>query len=113
MGIYAVHTDIHDQRNNEDALRRANWMLSSHISNTPLAVLEWDRDLRLVRWSPQADIIFGWNAGEVLGMPLTDNALVHESDLESMVSMVGKLMTGLEPRATSGCPATMRCHALG
>ena len=101
MGIYAVHTDIHDQRNNEDALRRANWMLSSHISNTPLAVLEWDRDLRLVRWSPQADVIFGWTAGEVLGMPLTDNALVHESDLESMVSMVGKLMTGLEPRATS------------
>mgnify|MGYP000452716187 CR=1 FL=1 len=28
----------------QDALRRANWMLSSHISNTPLAVLEWDRD---------------------------------------------------------------------
>ena len=49
IGIYAVHTDIHDQKKNEDALRRANWMLSSHISNTPLAVLEWDRDLKLVR----------------------------------------------------------------
>ena len=31
IGIYAVHTDIHDQKKNEDALRRANWMLSSHI----------------------------------------------------------------------------------
>ncbi len=55
IGIYAVHTDVHDQRRNEDALRRANWMLSSHINNTPLAVLEWDRDFRLVRWSPQAE----------------------------------------------------------
>ena len=60
IGIYAVHTDIHDQKRNEDALRRANWMLSSHINNTPLAVLEWDRDFRLVRWSPQAENIFGW-----------------------------------------------------
>ena len=75
IGIYAVHTDIHDQKRNEDALRRANWMLSSHISNTPLAVLEWDRDFRLVRWSPQAENIFGWRADEVLGMPLADNPL--------------------------------------
>ena len=67
IGIYAVHTDIHDQKRNEEALRRANWMLSSHINNTPLAVLEWDRDFRLVRWSPQAENIFGWRADEVLG----------------------------------------------
>ena len=101
IGIYAVHTDVHDERENENALKRANWMLSSHISNTPLAVLEWDRDFRLVRWSPQATNIFGWEANEVLGMALTDNVLVHETDLDAMVSMAGKLMTGLQPRATS------------
>lgn len=101
IGIYAVHTDVHDERNNADALRRANWMLSSHIGNTPLAVLEWDRNFRLVRWSPQATNIFGWDSDEVLGMALTDNVLVHENDLDAMVSMAGKLMTGLQPRATS------------
>ena len=100
IGIYAVHTDVHDQKNNEEALRRANWMLSSHISNTPLAVLEWDRDFKLIRWSPQAENIFGWTTDEVLGMPLTDNPLLHEEDVETMVSLIGKLMTGLEPRAT-------------
>ena len=100
-GIYAVHTDVHDAKSNEDALRRANWMLSSHIGNTPLAVLEWDRDFRLVRWSPQATNIFGWDTPEVLGMELTDNMLIHESDLDTMVSLAGKLMTGLQPRATS------------
>ncbi|MDQ6917431.1 MAG: PAS domain-containing protein, partial [Pseudomonadota bacterium] len=26
IGIYAVHTDIHDEKRNEEALRRANWM---------------------------------------------------------------------------------------
>jgi PAS domain S-box-containing protein len=70
IGIYAAHTDIHDQKRNEEALHRANWMLSSHINNTPLATLEWDRDFRLVHWSPQAENIFGWRAEEVLGMPI-------------------------------------------
>ena len=100
VGIYAVHTDIHDQKRNEEALRRANWMLSSHINNTPLAVLEWDRDFRLVRWSPQAEHIFGWRAEEVLGMPLTGSQLTHEADREQVTELVDKLMAGTEPRAT-------------
>ena len=100
IGIYAVHTDIHDQKNNEDALRRANWMLSSHISNTPLAVLEWDRDFRLVRWSPQAENIFGWVADEVLGMRIEDNALLHEADREALAGVLASLTSGEEPRAT-------------
>jgi len=100
VGIYAVHTDIHDQKRNDEELRRANWMLSSHISNTPLAVLEWDRDFRLVRWSPQAENIFGWSADEILGIPLADSPLVHEEDREGFAGLVGKLMDGEEPRAT-------------
>ena len=100
IGIYAVHTDIHDQKNNEDALRRANWMLSSHISNTPLAVLEWDRDFRLVRWSPQAENIFGWTADEVLGMPIDDNALMHDADRDALAGVLATLTSGDEPRAT-------------
>ena len=100
IGIYAVHTDVHDQKRNEDALRRANWMLSSHINNTPLAVLEWDRDFRLVRWSPQAEHIFGWRADEVLGMPIDGNPLLHEADRGAVVELLGRLMSGEEPRAT-------------
>ena len=100
IGIYAVHTDVHDQKRNEEALRRANWMLSSHISNTPLAVMEWDRDYRLVRWSPQAEHIFGWTTGEVLGMPLTENVLLHEDDLPASSSLIERLSSGDEPRAT-------------
>ncbi|MDQ6917430.1 MAG: EAL domain-containing protein, partial [Pseudomonadota bacterium] len=77
-----------------------NWMLSSHINNTPLAVLEWDRDFRLVRWSPQAENIFGWRAEEVLGMPITGSQLTHEADRPAVVELINKLMAGEEPRAT-------------
>src|SRR5437660_5892470 len=100
IGIYAAHTDIHDQKRNEEVLHPTNWILSSHINNTPLAVLEWDRDFRLVRWSPQAENIFGWRAEEVLGMPLTGSQLTHESDREAVVELIEKLMAGEEPRAT-------------
>ena len=83
IGIYAVHTDVHEQKRNEDALRRANWMLSSHIGNTPLAVIEWDRDFRLVRWSPQAENIFGWSERrDAAACRSTDNPLLHEDDRE-------------------------------
>ena len=100
VGIYAVHADIHDQKRNEDELKRANWMLSSHISNTPLAVLEWDRDFRLVRWSPQAENIFGWRSDEILGIPLADSPLLHEDDREGFAGLVARLINGEEPRAT-------------
>ena len=100
VGIYAVHADIHDQKRNEDELKRANWMLSSHISNTPLAVLEWDRDFRLVRWSPQAENIFGWRSDEILGIPLSDSPLLHEDDREGFAGLVARLINGEEPRAT-------------
>jgi diguanylate cyclase (GGDEF)-like protein/PAS domain S-box-containing protein len=100
IGIYAVHTDVHDQKRNEDALRRANWMLSSHIDNTPLAVLEWDRDFRLVRWSPQAERLFGWRADEVLGMPIDGNPLLHEADRDAVAKLLTRLMSGEAPRTT-------------
>ncbi|HWC46098.1 MAG TPA: diguanylate cyclase, partial [Casimicrobiaceae bacterium] len=101
LGIYAVHTDIHDQKKNQDALRLANWMLSSHMSNTPLAVLEWDRDLKLVRWSPQAEAIFGWDDAAMLGKTICDNPLLHEGDAAAMSGLIDRLLTGDEPRETS------------
>jgi diguanylate cyclase (GGDEF)-like protein/PAS domain S-box-containing protein len=100
IGIYMVHADIHDQKRNEEELKRVNWMLSSHISNTPLAVLEWDRDYRLVRWSPQAGNIFGWDSEEILGISLADNPLLHEEDRNGFTGLVERLMGGEEPRAT-------------
>ena len=51
----------------EEELRRTNTILSAHFDNTPLAVIEWDTELRIVRWSGQAEAIFGWSASETLG----------------------------------------------
>ena len=88
VGIYAVHTDIHDQKRNEDDLQARQLDAVEHISNTPLAVLEWDRDFRLVRWSPQAENIFGWRATRSSAFRSTDSPLVHEDDREAFAGLV-------------------------
>ncbi len=41
--------------------------LKSHVDNSPLAVIEFDPEYRIVQWSKKAEAIFGWTAEEVLG----------------------------------------------
>ena len=43
IGLYSAATDIDELKRAELDLRRANWLLSSHFENTPLAVIEWDQ----------------------------------------------------------------------
>jgi diguanylate cyclase (GGDEF)-like protein/PAS domain S-box-containing protein len=101
IGIYSAATDIDELKRTEIDLRRANWLLSSHFENTPLAVIEWDHDYRLRRWSPQAEKIFGWREAELTGKHFRDWKFVVEGDMEQADTLAAKLTTHGEPRATS------------
>jgi len=100
LGYFSTTSDIHDQKKVEEELRRANSILSAHFDNTPLAVIEWDTDLHIVRWSGQAESIFGWQASEALGRPLSGWRLVYEEDEHAVASMVRQLVDGAERHAT-------------
>jgi diguanylate cyclase (GGDEF)-like protein/PAS domain S-box-containing protein len=99
-GYYATTSDIHEQKLVEQELRRANTVLSAHFDNTPLAVIEWDTEMRIVRWSGQAEKIFGWSAAETLGRTLQGWRHIYEEDCESAVSMIRALFEGRERHAT-------------
>src|ERR1043165_3123737 len=101
LGYYATTSDIHEQKMVEEELRRTNTILSAHFDNTPLAVIEWDTALRIVRWSGQAETIFGWTAAEVLGRTLAGWRLVYEEDESAVAEMIGGLVGGRE-RPESG-----------
>lgn len=51
----------------EQQLRLAEQRLAFHVENTPLAVIEWDDQMRVMRWNSQAERMFGWTAAEVIG----------------------------------------------
>jgi diguanylate cyclase (GGDEF)-like protein/PAS domain S-box-containing protein len=100
LGYYATTSDIHEQKTVEEELRRANSILSAHFDNTPLAVIEWDTELRIVRWSGQSEAIFGWQASEALGRSLNTWRLTYEEDVDAVGRMIGDLVAGPETHAT-------------
>ena len=75
--------DITERREAEDQLRAAHRKLSFHVENTPLGVIEWDRDFRVSRWSSSAEAIFGWRSDEVIGKRIGDWRFVFGDDLNT------------------------------
>jgi PAS domain S-box-containing protein len=88
---YAVVTSFSDiterkqtQRQLQDTLQQLNF----HVENSPLGVIEWDADIRIIRWSKEAENIFGWTAEEVLGKRINQEfPFVHVED-QAIVSQV-------------------------
>ncbi|HEX4858885.1 MAG TPA: PAS domain-containing protein [Usitatibacteraceae bacterium] len=101
IGLYIAGTDIDDLKRTEINLRRANWLLTSHFENTPLAVIEWDAEFRVLRWSPQAERIFGWNEAEVRDLPRAQWKFVVEGDREQAEAVFNRMVLHHEPRTSS------------
>lgn len=100
LGYFATSSDIHEQRQVTEELRRANSILSAHFDNTPLAVIELDPDGRVVRWSGQAEPVFGWGAAETLGKPLSSWRFIYEEDQAAVSGLLARLLAGPEIQAT-------------
>jgi PAS domain S-box-containing protein len=97
-GIYLYVIDVTELRKTERALRRTQQILSKHIANTPLAVIEWDDEFRFVRWSGRAEEIFGWSPDEILGKSWKDLRFVHDDDAERVGVIAQRLVDGEEQR---------------
>ncbi len=83
-------------RQAQTALRDALQRLTFHVENSPLAVVEWNHDFRVSRWSSEAERIFGWRAEEVIGRGFGDWQFVHEADLERVQRAAAGLTNGTE-----------------
>jgi len=81
-----------------DSLAEARQRLEAHMDNSPLAVIEFDAQFRIVRWSGGAERLFGWTAAEVLGRAVSDFRWVHEDDSESVRGLIADMLGGASPR---------------
>jgi PAS domain S-box-containing protein len=85
--------NITERKQVEEELRNAHQKLSFHVENTPLAVIERDRDFRVTRWSSAAERIFGWRAEEVMD---TDWQSIYVEDIEAIKDARERLLNGVE-----------------
>ncbi len=74
------------------ALARALDQTRYLIENTPLAVIEWDRDFIIRLWNRRAEELFGWTAGEALGRRIDALPVVHEDDAGKVAQAIGRLL---------------------
>ncbi|HTE09327.1 MAG TPA: MEDS domain-containing protein, partial [Chitinophagaceae bacterium] len=82
--IICTAIDITERKQAEDELHLAYQRLSYHVENTPLAVIEFDKDLFIKRWSKRAEEIFGWKVSEALGKNVYDPdfPIIYDEDIK-------------------------------
>ncbi len=78
--------------------KQAASRLEFHVANSPMAVIEWDSEFRIVRWSPMAEQIFGWKTAEIIGKYWHEWPIVYTEDFEQVKLVTNKLLDGSEPR---------------
>lgn len=80
------------------SLTRADSELAAHLDNTPLAVIEWDHEFRITRWTGQAENVFGWSPVEVVGKQPFEWRLVYDDDAEMVARLIGEMIAERNPR---------------
>ena len=95
-GGIAVITDITARRQAEDAAHTAYRQLAFHVESSPLAVVEWDSDFRVSRWSVSAERLFGWKAEEVIGKHVNEWRFVFADDVDAVALVTNRQREGVE-----------------
>ncbi|HBJ39078.1 MAG TPA: hypothetical protein DDZ51_30900 [Planctomycetaceae bacterium] len=86
--IIGLVKDVTQQREIEQEMTWLSQRLTTLVDNTPLAVIEWDSNFCITRWSGQAQRTFGWSAEEVIGKPLTNVPFILDSDRSKFTSSI-------------------------
>jgi PAS domain S-box-containing protein len=94
LGHVGTVEDITERKQAEAELRKAYQQLTLHVDNSPLAILEWDNEFRLQRWSKQAERIFGWKATELLHKHPWDWRFIYQEDAQVVDNILGRLLDG-------------------
>jgi two-component system, cell cycle sensor histidine kinase and response regulator CckA len=87
IGLLGICRDITDRKRAEQEFRQSQQKLRIHFEHTPLAVIEWDTQLRITEWSPSAERVFGYSRQEAIGR---DASLLVPPALKAHVDGIGR-----------------------
>ena len=100
VGGVAIIRDVTDRKRAEATAMEAH-RLAFHVENTPLAVIEWDHEFRVLRWSPAAERLFGWTSAEVLAKRFSDWNFVVADDVDAVNAVGNRQNEGKEHHGIS------------
>ncbi|HEY9850072.1 MAG TPA: ATP-binding protein [Leptolyngbyaceae cyanobacterium] len=95
-----LQNQIKERQQTEKSLKQAHQQLAFHVENSPLAVIEWNHQFRVQRWSAQAEKIFGWAAREVLNKSWDELEFVFDEDFDEVTQVITHLLNGTQTRNT-------------
>jgi PAS domain S-box-containing protein len=67
VAVSVVAINVTDHKRAQEAVRQSGQRLRLHVEQTPLAVIEWNLELRVSKWNPGAERIFGYSEEQALG----------------------------------------------
>ncbi|MFT5254654.1 MAG: PAS domain S-box-containing protein, partial [Flavobacteriales bacterium] len=82
-GHKSVLRDITYRHVTEQKLIESEGQLQTIFNEAPDALIVIDDQLKIIRWNPKAEEIFGWSLDEVLGLPMVD-LIIPEQDRENI-----------------------------
>jgi len=96
ISILSLVHNVTERKKAEEELNLAYQQFNYLVENTPLAVVEYDKDMNIKRWSKRAEEIFGWSAAEVLGKNVYDPGfpIIYTEDLKAVNKITDELMEG-------------------
>jgi PAS domain S-box-containing protein len=71
VGLLGISRDITDRKRAEEEIHKSEQRLRIHVEHTPLAVIEWDLNFRVVAWNAAAERIFGFSREQAMGQHVT------------------------------------------
>jgi two-component system cell cycle sensor histidine kinase/response regulator CckA len=87
IGLLGISRDVTDRKRADEEFRQSQQKLRIHFEHTPLAVIEWDTQLRITEWSPSAERVFGYSRQDAIGR---DASFLVPPTLREEVNKVGQ-----------------------
>lgn len=67
IGLLGLYEDVTEHKTADQLLRESEQRLTSLVQQTPLAVIEWNKDFEVSEWNLAAEKIFGYTRQEAVG----------------------------------------------